>query len=328
MQVAGDSAALALYAVHYCGNGEISGKIIPAVLTWGIKWFSGYEYPWKKIKSNMSVRKSGCRVNPKRSHSLSSSFLHMKMLKLCHKCFWLISPGLSRDHRLCERREGCTLQSKHVIFATAHWHSLQQHDNAAEMQIIYGGCIVAFIQQIGRELKSGKDKCVCVICIHSTGFSKQCWILRLQVQVVWLHLVLPWKDLPQVLLCYNVNAKAPTNTVKHKGELCLKPTRNCTNRWQCLSLSWLPAWESLCNTLDADNKQSYGIQLTNLTFFLLIQPSHSVQCIEENECLQVWWMSAMWIKEVATRKSWQQKWFELLLWLTKTVQELFTMHNN
>ncbi len=36
---------------------------------------------------------------------------------------------------------------------------------------------------------------VCMICIHPTGFS-------FQAQVVWLHLVLPWKDLPQMLLCY------------------------------------------------------------------------------------------------------------------------------
>lgn len=146
--------------------------------------------------------------------------------------------------------------------------------------------------------------------LHSTGFTKQCWIRQWQVQVVWLHLVPPWKDSPQMLLCYNVNAKSTTNTVKHKGRLCLQPSSNCTNRWQCgrcLSLSRLPARESLCNTLDADNKQRYSLQLTNLTFFLLIQPSHSVQCIEENECLQVWWMSALWIKDVASRKSCQHK---------------------
>lgn len=56
---------------------------------------------------------------------------------------------VSAETTACVRGgRACTLQSKHVIFATAHWHSLQQHDNAAEMQKIYSGCIVAFIQQL------------------------------------------------------------------------------------------------------------------------------------------------------------------------------------
>lgn len=103
MQLAGDSAALALYAVHYCGNGEISGKIIPAVLTWGIKRYSGYEYPCILfIKHNLNIKKKeiwrkkqyacaqiGLLSQAKETSQLLVLFsTYENVLKLRHKCLW------------------------------------------------------------------------------------------------------------------------------------------------------------------------------------------------------------------------------------------------
>ncbi len=172
MQSVGDSAALALYAVHYCGNGNISEKIFPAVLTWGINPSSWYnEYPcilFIKHKLHKNGRKyegekhtNQAAKSGRRSRSFSSSFLHMKMCSnWATNAYDCLSPGISRDPLFyiwkCAQTESqmlmaafplvsaettacvrggraCTLQSKHVIFVTAHWHSLQQYDNAAEM---------------------------------------------------------------------------------------------------------------------------------------------------------------------------------------------------
>lgn len=162
MQLAGDSAALALYAVHYCGNGEISGKIIPAVLTWGIKRYSGYEYPCILfIKHNLNIKKGNmkkkaiCLCTNWAAESSQRDLTASRPLFYIWKCAQTAPQMLmaaflpvSAETTACVRGgRACTLQSKHVIFATAHWHSLQQHDNAAEMPKIYSGCIVAFIQQ-------------------------------------------------------------------------------------------------------------------------------------------------------------------------------------
>ncbi len=145
MQSVGDSAALALYAVHYCGNDNISEKIFPAVLTWGIKPSSWYnEYPcilFIKHKLHKNGRKyegekhtNQAAKSGRRLAAFHPLFYIWKCAQTEPQMLMTAFPLVSAETTACVRGgRACTLQSKHVIFVTAHWHSLQQYDNAAEM---------------------------------------------------------------------------------------------------------------------------------------------------------------------------------------------------
>lgn len=63
----------------------------------------------------------------------------------------------------------------------------------------------------GWGFRSGWQQMTRHICIHSTGFSKQCWMHQLEAQVVWLHLVLPWKDLLLLQVCHVQKGQCKSN---------------------------------------------------------------------------------------------------------------------
>lgn len=126
----------------------------------------------------------------------------------------------------------CTLQSKHVIFATAHWHSLQNYDSAAEKQTIYSACIAAFIQQDRVRIQ------VWMATNDSAWFAYIQLVSQNSVECTnWKHRLCgcTWCCHEKTCLkCFcvtglpcakkkKVNAKATTKTVKHRGQLCLQP---------------------------------------------------------------------------------------------------------
>ncbi len=160
-----------------------------------------------KPEGNMreKAHKPGCQVRSEISQLFILFSTYENVLKLCHKCLWL--PFLWYQQRLQPVwGEGGPAP------CSPSTSSLPQHTDTARSSMIMQLRCRQFIEHASQlsYSKQGEDsgldgnEWVSMICIHSTGFSKQCWMHQLRAQAVWLHLVLAWKELPKCFLIIKI----------------------------------------------------------------------------------------------------------------------------